>query len=275
MCSSVSQIKPDPAWSPEDHLEHVYRRGRQLRRRRQVGATSAVLVAVVGLAVMVSGPTASVLQPLRTIAGAGGGGGGESVKTDTTSTTAADSVDDGKSDNGRQTSAAAKNTTTTHKPRTTTTVAPVSTTMDPNTPPPTSPLGPCKTDNLSYSTATNKSSYRGGDTVDISLRVHNGGDRPCYVPAGCGVALSARVDNANTGATVWRGTSKTTPCGVEGKSGPLLNGHDTYSYGVVGSWNQNQCMGDNCTGDPAPLGTYIAIASRGSTAGSGATFALR
>src|SRR5438034_3824158 len=73
-CSSVNQIQSDPAWSPEAHLEHVYRRGRQLRRRRQVGATSAVLAAVVGLAVMIGGTTSTVLQPLRTITGSGGGG---------------------------------------------------------------------------------------------------------------------------------------------------------------------------------------------------------
>lgn len=52
----MSPNQPDPIWNPDDHLDRVYRRGRQLRRRRLVGAGgAAAVVAVTLLALAVSG----------------------------------------------------------------------------------------------------------------------------------------------------------------------------------------------------------------------------
>lgn len=260
-------LKQDPSWSPEEHLERVYRRGRQLRRRRQLGATSAAVAAVVGLAVMISGPTTAVLQPLRTVTGAGGGESSHDVHaTDETSSTTSPETPG----NTRQSDGAAAPTATTRHSATTTTAAagPATTSVSTagTTPPPTSPISDCK--DLVWTTATNKSSYRGGDTVEISLHARNTGEHPCYAPRPCGVAISATVTNSE-GAVVWQGPSSMTRCDF-GTTAPMIAPRDSYSYGTAGSWNQ---VGPS--GSRAPLGTYRAAARRGTTTANGATFALR
>ncbi len=281
MCSSVNPIKQDPPWSPEEHLERTIRRGRQLRRRRQVGTSAAALVAVVGLAVGIAGSTSPVFHPLQVLTGTNGGGS-DAVKTQetTTSTKADDNVapDDDHTSTTRSGRAAASPTKQAASP--TTTVASGSVVQSGgstgNTPP-TSPLTDCKAGDLRYFTATNKTSYRAGDTVDISLRARNASDHPCYAPSACSAEASATVQRESDGATVYQSSPHLVGC-TRPATQPLLNPGDVQDYGVVGSWNQGVCSGsatDGCSGERSPVGTYTATAKRGSTAASSATFALR
>jgi hypothetical protein len=230
---------------------------------------------------MVAGPTSTVLHPLRTITGAVTGGGSDNATApDETTTTAAESPDAGtREDNTsgddttgttrRSGGATTPTTVANGSSSTPTSAAPISG----NTPPPTSPLGSCKAGELQWTTATNNSSYRSGATVEISLHVRNASDRPCYAPANCGTGLSA-VINDSAGNQVWRGSTKATSCNAAGaESAPLLNPHDSYSYGTAGSWDQQVCTSGTCS--RAAVGTYRATATRGSLTASGATFALR
>jgi hypothetical protein len=278
MCSSVNQIKPEPPWSTEAHLERVYRRGRQLRRRRQVGVSTAALVAVVGLAVMVGGTTSTVLHPLRTLAGidSGGSNNGDATSGDVTTTTSADSA----LAKGHRTTTTEDGVTTTRVPRPTTTVAGATTSVPSgggggNTPPPTSPIGACKSTDLVYTTRTNKGSYRPNEQVGIELLVRNASNRPCRAPGPCGVGPWASIENT-AGATIWKNAPKAVGCTNPPPESPLLNPSDSHNYGTVASWNQLICPdGDGCEGAHAQPGTYRAIAHRGAVTASGITFALR
>lgn len=286
MCSSVNQIQSDPSWSPEDHLERVYRRGRQLRRRRQVGIASAALVAVVGLAVSVSGATSPLVHPLQVLTGTthnSSDNNSSSVST-TTSTTAPDGPDVDVADGAHtsSTAAGAPSGAPSHKvsSQTATTVATASTVAsggNTNDTPPTSPIGDCKSGDLRYTTTTDKTSYRAGDTVDISLHVRNGGDRPCYIPSACSSGVWASVQNSE-GTTVWQNSSHYVGC-TKPATQSLLNPNDGHDYGVVGSWTQNNCPDaastTGCSGDRVPIGTYTATAHRGNVAATSATIALR
>ncbi len=225
---------------------------------------------------MIAGPTSTVLQPLRTIAGAGGGGGNDNLKTDetTSSTTELSFLDEASGTTVPASNGSGATATTRRSSGPTTTAAARPTTTTPGSPgggsapPPTSPIGACKAGELSYATSTNKSTYRPNETVDIRMVVRNGSDRPCYAPAACGAPLSASVTNSE-GATVWSGSARTTSCGSTGSNTVLVNPHETLGYGSVGSWDQTS------GGAHAPVGSYRATAKRGSTTASGATFALR
>jgi hypothetical protein len=233
-----------------------------------------VVAAVVGLAVMIGGPTSTVLHPLSTITGAVTGGGSNEVSaTDQTSTTSVDPDDpDSPNPPDRPAKGGAK-TATTRSASSATTVAPSSSTptsaapVAGTTPPPTSPVGACKAGDLTWTTATNKNSYRAGDTVTISMHARNSSDRPCYAPRPCGAAMSATVTDYE-GNPVWQSGSTTTPCDF-GTTTPLLNPHDSYSYGTAGSWDQM------ANGSRAPAKSYRVTARRGTTTANGATFALQ
>jgi hypothetical protein len=227
---------------------------------------------------MIAGPTSTVLHPLRTIAGAAGVGGNNSDDNGSSNqTTTTDAVTAAGNHPGRTTTTVAGATTTTrHSSRTTTTVAGATTTSavsggggDPAPP----PIVDCKSGDLAYSTATNKSSYRPNEQVTISMKARNASDRPCYAPNACGIGPWASVEDSS-GVLVWKNSPKTSSCA--GATQPLLNPHDTHDYGTVGVWNQLVCpQGDGCTGSHAAVGTYRAIARRGSTTAGGVTFALR
>jgi hypothetical protein len=277
MCSSVNPIKHDPPWSPEEHLERVYRRGRQLRRRRQVGVTSAALVAVVGLAVGIAGSTSPLVHPIQVLTGSNHSDNNKASAT-TTSTTEAPDVALGPSTTvgaGASPTAKRSGSGTAAVPSGGSTVVTSGNTDDT---PPTSPLGDCKTADLRYVTATNKSSYRANELVDISLRVRNAGDRPCYVPSACSAGAWASVQRSSDGATVWENSSHLVGC-TKPATQPLLNPGDTHDYGLVGSWNQTDCPNpgdtDGCDGTRSAVGTYTATAHRGNTVASPATIALR
>jgi hypothetical protein len=226
---------------------------------------------------MIGGSTSPILQPLRTIAGAGGGGSDSSDNVSAGGTTT--TGPEGAVDRPRRTTTTVEGaTTTTHRPsRTTTTVAGATTTIasgGDNTVPP-SPIGNCKSGDLAYSTGTSKSSYKPNDAVEISVTVRNASRVPCYAPAPCGVSAWASVEDTS-GATLWKNSPKSTACSNPPPSSPLLNPNDSHNYGVVGSWNQIVCpAGDACAGPHAAPGTYRATARRGSATAAGATFALR
>jgi hypothetical protein len=268
MCSSVNPIKPDPAWSPEEHLERTYRRGRQLRRRRQVGTTTAALVAVVGLAVGLSGSTSPVLHPLQVLTGTSSNSD-DNKPAATTSTTASDdlSLSHSSSTTIRSGSNAAAPARKSASSSTTVAAGTTDATSTAKTPP-TSPLQACKATQLAWSTSTNKSAYRAGDTVEISLTARNTGDIPCYAPGACDVQTSATVQD-NTGAVVWSNGPHTVGCSKPEGTKPLLNPNDSHSYGNVGAWDEN------VNGQRAGVGSYSATAHHGSSAATSATFALR
>ncbi|HZN14553.1 MAG TPA: hypothetical protein VFB78_09825 [Acidimicrobiales bacterium] len=222
---------------------------------------------------MVGGSTSPILQPLRTIAGAGGGGGSDNLSAGGTTTTA--SADADNKHPRRTTTTAAGATTSTNASRTTTTAAGNTTSTPVGGTVPPSPIGNCKAGDLAYSTNTAKPSYRPNGPVDISITVRNATNRPCYAPAPCGITAWASVEDTS-GATVWKNSPASTPCPNPPPSSPLLNPNDTHNYGTVAVWNQIVCPdGDGCSGAHAPAGTYRAVARRGSATAAGVTFALR
>jgi hypothetical protein len=224
---------------------------------------------------MIGGPTATVLQPLRTIAGAGGGGGSDSgsVKADEATTTTVKESDEQRAlrKTTARTTKSADGTATTAAAGTNPTTAPTAAPGGGSTATTTEAIADCKAADLTYATLTNKSTYSAGDTVDISLRVRNTSDRPCYAPVGCGVPLGAKVVNGE-GATVWSGEA-TSNCSQPRTSGPLLGPRDAYNYGIVGQWDQHVCTDGTCV--RAATGSYQAIGRRGNANGSAATFGLR
>jgi len=231
MCSSVNPIQFDPPWSPEEHLERVYRRGRQLRRRRQVGATGAALVAVVGLAVALSGSTSPLVHPLQVLTGTnhGSDSGAPAITTSTTT------VDNNDSDIERHTTttAASKNASTattagrTSGSNTTNSgdVTIINKGSEGGTPP-SSPLSDCKSGDLKWITVTNRSSYKSGDTVEISLRARNISQTPCYSPSSCSASAWATVTDSN-GKLVYQSAAHLVNC-TKPATQPLLNPGDAH-----------------------------------------------
>ncbi len=229
---------------------------------------------------MIGGTTSTVLQPLRTladVAGVGGGSGEDNAAGATTTTDASAAA----AGTRRTTTTAADGTTTTRRPSRTTTTANSSATTTSlgggggTTPPPTSPIGDCRAGALSYSTRTNKGSYRANEQVGIELIVRNASTRPCYAPGPCGDGPWASIEDTE-GNVIWKNSPKAVGCTKPEPRPPLLNPSDSHNYGTVGSWNQLVCpAGDGCTGPQAQPGTYRATAHRGAANASGITFALR
>jgi hypothetical protein len=223
---------------------------------------------------MIGGTTSTVLQPLRTITGSGGGGSNSVNASDETTTTAALGA---KATSRRTSPAAAGSTATTQRAghSATTAASPPATTAGGGTPIPTA-IGNCKTNDIEFTTHTNKGTYRPNESVAISLAVRNSGQMPCYAPGPCGTGPWATVTNNTTGEVVWKTTPKSTSCANPPPSPPLLNPNDTYDYGTIATWNQIVCPnGDGCSGAHAPIGSYSAIGHRNSIDAQPATFALR
>jgi hypothetical protein len=275
----------EPTWAPDAHLDRVYRRGRQLRRRRRLagllGPTLAV-VAVVGGVMAFGSNTAqrrvdTVAQPHTTTslaaepgpdAGQPAADGGDQSQTPPTST--APSVSNGASGSPSRKSSGAVVAPTGPGPNSAgaqnQAAAPTSTTT-------TAPVGPCGASDLDYSTSTDRTSYAPGRAVTVSMVVHNHSSHPCDGPGFCGISPWASVQNA-AGTQVWRSNAIAIACTNPPPAPPRLAPGASYSY-AAGTWDQQVCdsTSGSCSGQ-APAGTYRAIAHRGNTTAKSARFDL-
>ncbi|HZQ84509.1 MAG TPA: hypothetical protein VFA83_06715 [Acidimicrobiales bacterium] len=263
-----------PRWSPDDHLDRVYRRGRLLRRRRLVLLTGLpTLLLIVWLALVIAPGGSGAPHGLRTLAGphaptsstapdtaaggatttaVGGGDGG------TTSTTGRGTVGGQRGTTSTSRPAATGGTTTTAAaPNTTTTVASAT----------------CADSDLDFSTVTDKTSYAKGETVTISMVVHNHSNRTCEGPGRCGIGPWAEVDDAG-GALVWRSNPIAVACTNPPPAPPRLGPGQSATY-QAGAWNQKTCPDQsNCANKQAAAGSYRAVAHRADVTAAPASFAL-
>jgi len=291
----------DPTWFPDRHLDAVYRRGRQLRRRRRavLAAIPTAALALVG-AVVVGGslaPTSSVVHAAErgpqgvpsTGAGAAGADGDASSSTarTTSGSQAAHAGGWSGASGSLSPSGATPNSPTgaaTGNGQTGTggsASSPGSGQSPQSTPAPRGPSSAsptaatassaCTSSDLDYSTITDHSTYGAGQAVTISLVVHNHSGRPCDAPGPCGIGPWATVQNA-AGTVVWQSHPIAVACTNPPPGPPHLAPGQSATYGA-GTWDQEVCTSSGCSGQ-APAGTYRAVAHRGNVTAKGIRFSV-
>ena len=290
----------EPQWAPEQHLDRVVKRGRQLRRRRRVlTGAGPVLAAVLAFSVVGLSRTETT-SSVHTVAQGHTGGsnpvgthpapdGGDSSATSGTQAgdtsaptelppsaaaqpaTARATAPDNSSSTGNQAG------TPNGQPSQGSQGSPGS--QSPGGQPGPSPQtaapvasSQCASSDLSYTTVTDRASYARGQQVAISLVVTNHANRPCDAPSVCGVGPWASIVN-RTGNVVWRSNPIAVACTNPPPAPPRLAPGQSTSYGA-GTWDQSTCTSSACPGPLASPGTYRAIAHRGSTSATATRFTL-
>jgi hypothetical protein len=267
-----------PSWEPLDHLDRVYARGEQLRRRKRLlrtglpAAAAAVLV-VAGLLTLPAGSSSRV----KTSSGSQGQGRA-ATPNGTGSASGADAVTGGDP-------AARATTTTRHgtqrhataasgsgRPTAEATSSTVASAVAPTTTT-SADVPACSDADLDYSTTTDRSSYAPGQSVVISLVVHNHSGHTCDGPPPCGMGPSAVVQDGN-GTTVWQNSAVASMCTNPPPAPPRLAPGQSSSQRASTAWDQRGCTGKGCTPAQSPAGTYRAIARRGSVTAGPAGFTL-
>ncbi|MBV8303752.1 MAG: hypothetical protein JOZ04_06050, partial [Acidimicrobiia bacterium] len=213
----------DPTWYPGEHLEAVYQRGRQLRRRRRTLIVSAPVFALVVLGAAVVGGSVSQRpsvvhtaargshQPSSASADTSDGGAGDTGPGGPGSDTAGPSGtgpagspavtpsgDSGSPSSGGMSpnggpgaSASTGQTGATGGPAASPASAPGPRAGDgPRGPNSAAPIAStatpaCSPSDLDYSTVTDHRTYGAGQSVTISLVVHNHANHPCDGPGVC------------------------------------------------------------------------------------------
>jgi hypothetical protein len=272
----------EPVWSPDEHLDRTYRRGRQLRRRRRLITVGGPLLAVAAAAFGISALTGStparhvqtLAQPRTTTtvragepgtAGATASGGGTG-----TPTTVAPAGGGGGSPGTPSPGAKGGTTPTTSGSGGATPV----TTSPTSTPVSTSPaITDCAPSDLDYSTTTDKASYSAGEAVTISIVLRNHSSRTCDAPNICGVGPWAAVLDAS-GSEVWHNNPIAAMCTNPPPAKPRLGPGQSHSY-TTASWDQKACTanGSSCS-HRAPTGKYRAVAHWGNNTATPAKFTL-
>ncbi|MBV8160837.1 MAG: hypothetical protein JO265_07940 [Acidimicrobiia bacterium] len=297
-------LEREPAWDADSHLDRVYRRGRQLRRRRRVAVLAAPAALTLLGALLVGGGLPSSARPVRVAQGGwpqppgpGGdgtrsGGGVESVDGRSRTpgaTTAANAPGtpgtpgaDPSTPSGGPNASSAPSTDpgpgspSTPSGRASGQETPAgSRTQAPTTAAPTSAsptAAGCPSTALDYATVTDRSSYAPGQSVSIALVVHNHSTRPCDGPGPCGIGPWASVQNAS-GAVVWQSHPIAVACTNPPPAPPRLAPGQSVTY-PAGTWNQQLCaVSGGCAGQ-APAGSYRAAAHRGNVKAAAARFTI-
>ncbi|MBV9412138.1 MAG: hypothetical protein JO148_11120 [Acidimicrobiia bacterium] len=286
---------PEPIWSPERHLDAVYRRGRQLRRRRYSVFASVPLLVIALVGVAVAGRATTSKPSVVTAAGRhahetsdggpnngdGGASPGSSFHTRTQGHNDAATADGGNAGTGNQ---AAGPASLVPAPA----VGPVGapsvpskenspsdgsaspkTGAAPNTAAPTA-VSTCSASNLQYTTHTDRSRYGSGQAVNITLVVTNRGSQPCNGPSPCGVGPWATVASA-AGTVVWQSHPLASMCSNPPPVPHLAPGQST-TYGA-GTWDQTICTSSGAC-STAPSGNYTATAHRADLTAAASRFRI-
>ena len=284
----------EPQWAPEQHLDRVVRRGRQLRRRRRaltgVGPVLAAVLAFSVFGLSRTEPASSVHTVAQGHAGESNPAGAHSPHSDSS---AASSGSSEAGDTATSSGGVTQSSIGPPPPAGTTSPAAGSpsgtqagspTGQPGQTAPSPGQAGPspqtaapmassqCASSDLTYTTVTDRSSYARGQQVAISLVVTNHANHPCDAPSVCGVGPWASIVN-RTGNVVWRSNPIAVACTNPPPAPPRLAPGQSTSYGA-GTWDQSTCTSSACPGPLAPPGTYRAIAHRGSTSATATRFTL-
>ncbi|HEV3354047.1 MAG TPA: hypothetical protein VG076_14055 [Acidimicrobiales bacterium] len=293
---------PEPMWTAECHLDAVYRRGRQLRRRRHLAIASAPLLALGLVGVAVAGLPATSKPSVVNVAqgrphessdGApasgpaedGGPGAlpahsGTQERGGTATPDSADAVASGQATgsqalvpapaggpsnptSGSSSPSAAQGPSPSGGPPN------AKTGQAPNTAAPTASSA-CGPSDLQYTTHTDRSRYASGQAVAVTLVVTNRSSHPCNGPSPCGVGPWATVQNS-AGTVVWQSHPLATMCSNPPPV-PHLAAGQSATYGA-GTWNQTICASSG-TCSAAPSGSYTATARRGDLTAAAARFRI-
>jgi len=296
--------QPEPTWSPEAHLDRVYRRGHQLRRRRRAALASVPTAAIVVLGVLIA---ANSVSPSTTPVRVAQGG----IHSTTTS---GESGQDqgvnqqagapGTPENGTSSShaAAGEASGSPSSPNSSvpggtgagqpgTNAATPAAAVGPGTGQKGSPnrgggsqapangaaptstgAPPCSSSALVYSTATDHTKYARGETVAVFLVVRNRSSEPCQGPGRCGIQPWASVSNA-AGTVVWQSHPIAITCVNPPPQPPLIQPGQSASY-PAGQWDQQVCATSSACSGQAPPGTYRAVAHRGDVTATGTRFSI-
>ena len=296
-------LEPEPVWHPDQHIERVYRRGRQLRRRRRAVLAAAPAALVVLGVFAVGGEVSHSARPVSVADGgsahipagsatdggaessgptpkgsprgqrdpaAGGDAGSAAAPAPGSAPTASPSAGGAVASPGSSQTAGqpSPSPSSSHQPNSSPASGP-----QPNTAAPTASTSACPASALDYSTVTDRSSYTRGQPVTISLVVHNHSNRPCDGPGPCGVGPWASVQTTS-GATVWQSHPIAVACSNPPPAPPRLAPGQSVTY-QAGTWNQVVCASSSssCSSQAAP-GTYRAIAHRGNVNAAATRFTI-
>ncbi len=253
-------LHPEPLWSPDDHLPRVYRRGRQLRRRRQAGATAGALAAILAVAGVARGLT--------------GDTGGRRIATSPGTTTLSTTT---LTPTPSETTAPATTVTpptaliipngpATTARRTTTTTGRVVPQPTAATSATTTTASPCPPSALRMQTTTDHSAYGPGQKVVVSLVVTNPSSQPCTGPGTCGIRPSASAFGPTPGRLAWHQNGIAIACVAHPPPPPVIPPAGSHTYSDVAEWDR--------TGDTSPPGPYQAVVDWLGPAAAPAPFTL-